>query len=132
MNVRISRLLLDKLTALAAEQQTEICGLLLGAGDVCTAIVPAANVAPDPDRHFEIDPAVLIAAHRDARRGGPAIMGHYHSHPSGHAEPSETDAKAAFADGSCWLILAESQALAWRAGPVGLHGRFLPEPLDVI
>ena len=132
MNVRISRLLLDKLTAMAAEQQTEICGLLLGAGDVCTEIIPAANVVTDPARHFEIDPAVLIAAHREARRGGPAIMGHYHSHPSGHAEPSETDAEAAIADGACWLILAQGQALAWRAGPSGLHGRFLPEPLDVI
>ncbi|HEX7781861.1 MAG TPA: M67 family metallopeptidase [Sphingobium sp.] len=132
MNVRISRLLLDRITALAAEQQTEICGLLLGAGDVCTAIVPAANVAADPARHFEIDPATLIAAHREARRGGPAILGHYHSHPSGMAEPSATDAAAAHSDGMLWLILAGDARGFWRAGQGGLHGRFSPEPLDVI
>lgn len=103
--------------ALAAASRDEICGLLLGREDAIEAILPAANVAPDPARHFELDPAVLIAAHRAARRGGPAVIGHYHSHPSGVAAPSETDRACAAPDGSFWLIVGGREATLWRAGP---------------
>jgi hypothetical protein len=48
----------------------ECCGLLLGQGARIERAVPAANVHPDPERHFEIDPAALIAAHRAARAAG--------------------------------------------------------------
>jgi len=47
----------------------EACGLLLGQGDAIATAWPAANVAPQPERHFEIDPTALIAAHRAARAG---------------------------------------------------------------
>jgi proteasome lid subunit RPN8/RPN11 len=117
MAVAISRSLLEQIMALAAASRDEICGLLLGREDAIEAILPAANVAPDPARHFELDPAVLIAAHRAARRGGPAVIGHYHSHPSGVAAPSETDRACAAPDGSFWLIVGGREATLWRAGP---------------
>ena len=110
MTVEISRSLLDRIRACAAADQAEICGLLFGDGSRITAATPAVNVATDPARHFEIDPATLIAAHRAARSGGPAIVGHYHSHPGGAATPSAVDAASAQPDGGWWLIVGGKDA----------------------
>lgn len=119
--------------SLAAARSEEICGLLLGEGEYIREIRPAANVAPNPIQHFELDPAVLIAAHRAARSGGVPIIGHYHSHPSGFAEPSATDAASAVPDGSLWLILAQGEARLWLAGPEeGGKVRFIPVSLDIM
>jgi proteasome lid subunit RPN8/RPN11 len=115
METRISRGVLAELAALAAGSGVEICGLLFGDDVLIDAFAPAANVAPDPRRHFEIDPATLIAAHRAARSGGPGVAGYYHSHPSGVAEPSATDIASAVADGALWLILAAGGARLWVA-----------------
>jgi len=83
------------------------------------------NVTEDPERRFEIDPAALFAALRAERAGGPKIVGYWHSHPSGDATPSATDAAMAAADGRLWLIVAGEAATLWRAVEAGaLHGRF--------
>lgn len=92
----------------------ECCGLLLGQGDRVALAQPAANVHPQPERHFEIDPAALIAAHRAARAGGLELLGYYHSHPNGLARPSETDAAQASCDGRVWAIVAAGQVSWWR------------------
>jgi proteasome lid subunit RPN8/RPN11 len=113
----------------------EACGLLLGHGDAqagftVTRIVESENVAP-PARHdrFEIDPKLLLSLHRGLREaasgaGAPAcaaegtcaasasakdavrILGVYHSHPGGAAEPSPTDRARAAEPGLVWLIAA--------------------------
>lgn len=98
----------------------ECCGLLLGQGARIERAVPAANVHPDPERHFEIDPAALFAAHRAARAGGPQVMGYYHSHPNGRAEPSITDQAMAAGDGRIWAIIAKGNVTLWRDSPAGL------------
>lgn len=114
---------------------SECCGLLLGdvASGAVTAILPAANVAPEPEHRFEIDPSVLLRAHRAARAGGLAIIGHYHSHPGGEAVPSTIDAAMAEGRDEIWLIVgADGTARAWRAGASGqLHGRFDPLEMTV-
>lgn len=115
MKRRISSILLAEIVSRAASKASEICGLLLGEGERITAHLPAANVAADPARHFELDPAVLIAAHRAQRAGGPRIIGHYHSHPGGSAVPSATDAACARPDGSLWLIVGGGVARLWSA-----------------
>lgn len=110
----------------------EVCGLLLGHGDLVSAAPPCRNVAVDPARSFEIDPAALIAAHRAARSGGPAILGCWHSHPSGVALPSRTDAAAALELGWWWLIVGSGAIACFRAvagGPI--HDRFAAAPLLV-
>lgn len=115
------------LDAATASGGLEACGLLLGAGDRIERATIAANVAADPARRFEIDPAHLIAAHRAARGGGAAILGYWHSHPSGLAEPSATDAAMADPDGRVWAIVAGGAIRWFRARPHGaLHGRFDP------
>jgi desampylase len=112
----------------------ECCGLLLGnaPGHIAIAL-PCANVAEEPDKRFEIDPAALLSAHKAARGGGPAILGHYHSHPNGRAEPSACDAELAGEDGQLWAIAANG-ALGWwitrSGGP--LHDRFAPADVAVI
>src|SRR3546814_19401368 len=85
----------------------------------------------EPACHFELDPAVLLDAHRRARNGGPRVVGHYHSHPSGKAVPSSIDAECAAPDGSLWLIVADAQARLWRAVANGpLHGQFRAETME--
>lgn len=92
----------------------ECCGLLLGKGDRVALAQPAANVHPQPERHFEIDPKALITAHRAARAGGLELLGYYHSHPNGRAEPSASDRASASGDGRIWAIVAQGNVLCWR------------------
>jgi proteasome lid subunit RPN8/RPN11 len=113
MELAISRALLDEMKAHASEDaEREVCGLLLGRRGRVERIVRCANVAPDPRRHFELDPTALIAAHRAGREGGLRPIGHYHSHPSGQAVPSAHDAKMA-EPGSYWVIIADGELTCW-------------------
>ena len=113
----------DALAALVSEaahaHPRECCGILLGEGSLITAISPARNVHPAPQTHFEIDPQSLIDAHRDARGGGRQVIGYYHSHPSGRAEPSATDRLMAAADGMVWAIVAGDRVSLWRDAQTG-------------
>lgn len=123
MYLTISRPLFEELIQRAADSpDAEICGLLLGRGADIEALLPSANVAADPRDSFEVDPAVLIAAHRAARDGAPAPIGHYHSHPRGRATPSARDAAAA-ERGSFWIIIAGAEVGCWLAGE---RGSFAP------
>jgi proteasome lid subunit RPN8/RPN11 len=109
------------LAAAQAAHPREACGLLLGqAGHIHTAR-PAANIHPEPTRHFEIDPSALIAAHKAARAGRPEVLGYFHSHPNGLARPSATDAAMASGDGRIWAIAAAGVVTLWRDGPSGFE-----------
>jgi proteasome lid subunit RPN8/RPN11 len=125
MKLTISRAhIAEVLAASACSPDAEICGLLLGQGGVVEAVRPCTNVADEPSRRFEIDPAALFSAHRAARAGGPVPIGHYHSHPSGQPEPSACDAEAAEA-GAYWLIVAGDAIRCWYARQGGeRHGMF--------
>ena len=94
----------------------ECCGILLGEGDTITAIAPAANVHASPESHFEIDTQALVDAHRNARGGGPQVLGYYHSHPNGLARPSVTDEAMATGQGLIWAIIAAGRVTFWREG----------------
>jgi len=128
MSVRISRSLLDAVLAhAAATPDREVCGLLFGTAGHVRAARPAANVHPDPARHFEVDPAALIAAHKAARAGGPRLAGHYHSHPSGDAGASREDAASAVPGQLCLIVAAGGAARLYRADA----GALAPIPLSV-
>jgi len=105
----------------AAAAPEEACGLLLGAGSHVGAAIRTANVAPDPRRHFEIDPAALIAAHRAARAGEAEVVGYWHSHPNGRAGPSPVDRAGASGDGRVWVIVANGAITCWRDGAAGFE-----------
>jgi desampylase len=95
----------------------ECCGLVFGRDGHVESVQLTANVASDPNRNFEIDPARLIAAMRSMRDGGPEIIGHFHSHPTGQAEPSKRDLDAAFNDGRIWFIIGIGEICAWKIVP---------------
>ena len=120
MGYAISSTLLDGLLAEAQNSpDREVCGLLYGSKGRIAEAEPTANVAADPARSFEIDPAALFAAHRRARAGAVAVIGHYHSHPSGTAMPSARDAAQAMGDGALWLILTAREGRLWRSDRIG-------------
>lgn len=115
MRIAIAAALLERLRAeAAAAPEREICGLLFGSLDRIEAVQPAANIAADPSAWFEVDPAALFAAHRAERAGGPVLIGHYHSHPNGRADPSPRDLAAA-EPGRLWLIIGGGIVRAWLA-----------------
>ncbi len=110
----------DVIAALQKEAQeaapNECCGVLLGLDGRIDQVIVAANVADTPQTRFEIDPRILIAAHRGARgEGGRAVLGYYHSHPAGAARPSPCDQAAAARDGMVWAIVGKGgDVLFWH------------------
>jgi proteasome lid subunit RPN8/RPN11 len=97
----------------------ECCGLIEGVEDggnfQATVLYPARNLAAAPDR-FEIDPSDRIAAAKAARGRGHSIIGCYHSHPNGNAEPSPHDLAGAEEENFLWLIAATDGVRTRLAG----------------
>lgn len=87
----------------------ECCGLIEGAREgesvSVLALHPARNLATRSDR-FEIDPAEQFRLMHALQGTGRAIVGCYHSHPNGIAEPSAFDQECASGEGFVWLIAA--------------------------
>ena len=94
----------------------ECCGLVAGAreGEVfrVTALYPAGNLAAEADR-FDIDPRDHLAASKSARAKGDRLIGCYHSHPAGRAEPSARDLAGAGEENFLWLIAAGGDLAAF-------------------
>ena len=117
-----------ELTAAArAAHPEEACGLILGRPDgwVADELVPCRNVAETPAREFEIDPATLLHWYRTLRGGERAVIGVYHSHPTGRAAPSATDAARAWDKDLVWVIVAGTAITAWQPTEGGF------DPLDL-
>lgn len=98
----------------------ECCGLIEGIYKEgiahAAALHPTSNLLADADR-FEIDPTEQFRLIRAARERGAEIIGCYHSHPNGRAEPSERDREGAGEEGFLWLIASlsgEDQPVALR------------------
>jgi len=125
-------------TQLAAEARAafpkECCGLIEGRMDGDTlrisALHPTKNLSELPDR-FEIDPAEHIRLLRALRGTGRDILGCYHSHPNGRAEPSAIDRGRAIEEGFAWLIQpVTADGAAPSAGFVFEAGAFRPLALS--
>ncbi|MEO1220761.1 MAG: M67 family metallopeptidase [Pseudomonadota bacterium] len=115
MAIEVTRDVLEALyDAAKRAHPSEACGMLLGEAARITQFVEAANVHATPCTHFEIDPQALIDAHRAARSGGPKLIGYFHSHPNGSAEPSPTDQEMAPGDAMIWAIAGEGVIKFWR------------------
>ena len=102
------------------ESPREACGLLLGI-DRCAAgvevheLVRARNLAHGT-RSFEIDPGDVVRADVEARRRGLALVGSWHSHPTGGAVPSASDLAALWPRHLCVIVSpsATPSVRAWR------------------
>jgi len=115
MPLRISRKHVSDLLRWAEDAgNRECCGLLMGRDNTVSEVELCNNVAVNPETHFEIDAAVLLSRHKLAREGGSPILGYFHSHPNGLAQPSSVDIKQAAADDRFWLIIAEANITAWQ------------------
>ncbi len=95
----------------------EACGLLLGhSGEDgayhITKIIPSPNLSNRPERAFDIDPALIIHHQKQYRAGGDKIIGHYHSHPDGQAQPSRHDREQNYDADLIWLIIQVTDSMA--------------------
>jgi proteasome lid subunit RPN8/RPN11 len=108
--------------ALAAAPR-ECCGLIEGVRDDdlwrVIALHPVRNLSTDADR-FEMDPQDQFAAQKAARANGRTIIGCYHSHPGGRAQPSDADRMGAGEENFLWLIAGADGLNAF----VYLRGKF--------
>jgi len=98
------------LMAAARAYPNEACGLIEGReaqdGWIATAVHEAANLAEDPSRLYLIDPQAQFDLMRALRGRDTRIIGCFHSHPNGVAEPSATDCAEAYENDFLYLIAA--------------------------
>lgn len=116
----------------------ECCGVLIGRADGeplrVELVREIANVHEDERRRrFLLDPRQHLAAQKEARARGLAVIGVYHSHPDHAAQPSEHDRRHAWPN-LRYLIVAVERATAgeitaWTLADEGSAMR--PEPLAV-
>ena len=126
--------------AAEAAYPEEACGLLVGRsasgeGYWVSAVEVSANVAEPPrTRRFEVDPKLRLRLERELRESPDSVIGVYHSHPDGSAEPSDADRSMIFEPDMAWLITAVVDGKAgattgWR--PTEDGSAFLPLPLEL-
>jgi proteasome lid subunit RPN8/RPN11 len=121
------------IAAARASFPCECCGLLEGMvrddGWRVVAVHECQNVADRPEQHFLIDPQFQIDLLRRLRGTERAVIGCFHSHPRGRAEPSNTDLLSAVEQDFLWLIAAgEGEAFELRAHVFGA-GTFEAVPM---
>jgi proteasome lid subunit RPN8/RPN11 len=89
----------------------EACGLIVGRGRGqlirVTRIVPAPNLLADTSDRFELDPAARIRLEVELRDAGgkDRVVGHFHSHTDGTADPSGTDRAQAIEPELAWVVV---------------------------
>jgi len=122
--------------AARAAMPCEACGVLVGQyhhGDWRVAYDEASkNIAPvdQPDR-FEIDPAVLLRVQKQLRGSAHSMIGVYHSHPNGVAEPSAIDLAQSWQTGMIWLISAVKPDTVETRGFLRQENGFVAIPLRI-
>ncbi len=77
----------------------EACGILGGRGDAVDRVYLMKNAKPGPD-YYEMDPEEQFQVMKDIRDAGLAMVGLFHSHPTGHAYPSSVDVQNAYWPGT--------------------------------
>jgi proteasome lid subunit RPN8/RPN11 len=85
----------------------EACGIIAGQieGQIyqAKAVIPITNQLRSPVR-FRMDPHELLTAFTQLEQQGWELLGIYHSHPNGPAEPSPTDISEAYYPEAVHLI----------------------------
>jgi proteasome lid subunit RPN8/RPN11 len=110
----------------------ECCGLIEGAkmqdGWRALAVHEAANLSPEPNRRFLIDPQVQFDLMRKLRGSERDVIGCFHSHPGGHAELSATDRAEAYESDFLYLIVGGSPDTGYgtAAFAIGEGNEFAP------
>ena len=117
----------------------ECCGILLGRvveaeRREVSAAIPCRNTHPQPRTHYLLDSRDLIAAQRDAREQGRAIVGFYHSHPAHPAEASPTDQAEALWVGCSYVVVGVAEGGGTKMESYACVGEqiLVPEALEII
>ena len=135
IDARLTKQMVD---AAEAAFPAEACGLIIGRGKGqlirVTRVVAAPNLMGDTPDRFELDPGVRIAVEKELRDAGgkDRIVGHYHSHTDGTADPSATDRAMAHEPDLAWLIIGvlEGQAIQSLAHRLDeKRAQFRPVPI---
>lgn len=121
--IRLSRAHRDLLRVEAERAYPqECCGILVGREEdgvhLVEDVVPSINLSDTPQKTFEVDMALRLRLHKELRDTGLGVIGHYHSHPEGQAEPSARDRERAWEEDMVWLIVAVKSG---EAVDVGAH-----------
>jgi proteasome lid subunit RPN8/RPN11 len=99
---------------LSGGEHREACGFLAGRVQdrqyVVQFPIPAANISDhDQATHYKISASAFRHAEQYLQRQGVEIVGIYHSHPNGRADPSQMDIDFFF-PGWVYLIIGVSAA----------------------
>lgn len=115
--------LIDDMMAHASESYPdEACGLVVAHGKHCR-VLRAKNIAHDPRVHFDLDPDAWLEVGDHE-----AVIGVYHSHPSGIAQPSLADRSSCEASGLPWHIVGYETGDYVRIEPTGFEAPLLQRP----
>lgn len=100
----------------------EACGLVVAnAGKF--KLIRAKNVHPLPKQEFEIEEGAWLRVDE-----GEEVIGIYHSHPEGSAEPSWADRTMCEATGLTWHIVSYPQGGYVSIEPNGFQAPYLRRP----
>jgi proteasome lid subunit RPN8/RPN11 len=107
-DVTLPRELINQLLTHAQHSpEAEVCGLIGRGGDTGRyQVYPVANVAPEADHLFAMEPKAQIDAMRRMRESGETLFAIYHSHPHAPAEPSLRDLQEAAYPEALYLIIS--------------------------
>jgi len=113
--------------AMAADDTREAVGALVAYYDRRDHIIgawPLTNISDHPHARYEVDDEALLDLHREAYRDGLRVVGYWHSHLRGGAEPSDGDIRLAPPEPDLCMIVAMRppdhsgpQVKLWRMRP---------------
>jgi [CysO sulfur-carrier protein]-S-L-cysteine hydrolase len=107
----------------------EACGILAGNKERVVKVYPVTNAKPAP-AYYEMDPGEQFRVMTDIRQAGLAMVGMFHSHPTGQAYPSSVDVQKAYWTGTTLPNYPDAVyvivSLLDRATPVA-RGYFIQE-----
>ena len=128
MRIQIDQILINEMESAARVTfPNEACGIIIGRENHINRFMPVSNkTTADPAISFAIDPKDYFNARRDAKEVGDRVMGIWHSHPDGLAEPSTQDKAQSYEGNWLWLITAISHedvmmTKAYISGPKDSH-----------
>jgi proteasome lid subunit RPN8/RPN11 len=103
------------------ETPNECCGVLLGKDGMVERVIAIKSDPPAPDAYF-MDPVQQVEVFTEMHQQGQSLLGIYHSHPTGPAEPSAADLQLAFHPEVVYCIISLADAANPEVRAFTLHG----------
>jgi [CysO sulfur-carrier protein]-S-L-cysteine hydrolase len=103
------------------EAPNECCGLLLGRCGTIERVVAMTSDRPGPDAYY-MNPEQQIGVFTGMEERGEELLGIYHSHPKGSAQPSSADLQLAFHPEAAYIIISLEDTVAPELRAFRIHG----------